>query len=578
LGTVTIRRWRARLVAQLALLTLAISAALGVTAALLVRGAFEAQLEERVSHRLDELARAVRERGEESTEALARLDVYLRHQEPALLERLLRGDPAERRTAARLMSIFGLTRLDLVDADGRLVSSAHASAEFGLPRDGLANLAQDEPSLVVDTAGTIDWLTRHTMRLGDIRLDLVGGLSLGQRFLERVAGGDAAALVADGRTRVTTDMLDGVSWDDRVGEAEDGAIRIRGKEGSGWSIATRALPVRTGASGVTLVAAVDRGPIERVLSRAGTVFLGVALAATSLAALGGAWVGRSVARPVNQLIRSVDAVAAGQADYTFDRPQRDEFEELVAAFSRLHRSLEFQRERSRAAERVAAWREVARRVAHEVKNPLAPIRLTVENLRRARRVAPERFDELFDAGAGTILEEVDRLKRLVGEFSDFARLPLPVRRPTDVNGLIADAVRLYDAEPGITIRRRDARPLPSLDLDGDQISRALGNILRNAVEATRSNPERNGDGEIAVTTDVEETFVRIEISDQGPGLGEEGSEQIFEPYFTTKAKGTGLGMSITYRIITEHGGLITAEDVAGGGARVVMRLPRNRSQ
>ena len=200
------------------------------------------------------------------------------------------------------------------------------------------------------------------------------------------------------------------------------------------------------------------------------------------------WIARRAAQPVAELVRAVDAIAAGREDYTFTRQTGDEFEQLVTAFSRLHRSLDLQRERAGAAERVAAWREVARRVAHEVKNPLVPIRLTVENLLRARSKAPEQFDAMFEEGSATILEEVERLRRLVQEFSEFARMPLPERKPNDLSALIDEALALWSGHVDLEIERNVPRRMDPVSVDADQFSRALQNVIGNAVDAMRDRP------------------------------------------------------------------------------------------
>jgi nitrogen fixation/metabolism regulation signal transduction histidine kinase len=228
-----------------------------------------------------------------------------------------------------------------------------------------------------------------------------------------------------------------------------------------------------------------------------------------------------------------------------------------------------------AAERVAAWREVARHVAHEVKNPLAPIRLTVENLLRARTQAPERFDGMFREGMTTILEEVQQLSRMVSEFAEFARLPLPVRRSVDLDELVDRVVELYASEPEVEIRKRVTPDLRPFELDPDQISRALKNVLGNAIEAAREGNESGADRTPVVEIRISLTgeMAEIEVEDNGPGLSAEAERRLFEPYFTTKSHGTGLGMALTYRIVVEHGGVIFAENRSGTGARVVVRLP-----
>jgi nitrogen fixation/metabolism regulation signal transduction histidine kinase len=275
-----------------------------------------------------------------------------------------------------------------------------------------------------------------------------------------------------------------------------------------------------------------------------------------------------VTRPLAGLVRAVDAITAGRADYTFPQAGSDEVGGLVASFSRMQRSLETQQEQLLAAERVAAWREVAQRVAHEVKNPLSPIRLTIENLIKARRQAPEMFDQIFEEGTQGILEEVDQLGRIVTEFSEFARLPSPSPAPTDLDRLIDAVLALYATEPGLSVVRRREASLPEARLDPDQFSRALKNLVGNAVEAMRP-----GGGELTVRTGREGSTAFVEISDRGPGFREDAAGRVFEPYFTTKEKGTGLGLPIALRIVSDHGGSITTANRSEGGAQVTVRIP-----
>jgi two-component system nitrogen regulation sensor histidine kinase NtrY len=237
-------------------------------------------------------------------------------------------------------------------------------------------------------------------------------------------------------------------------------------------------------------------------------------------------------------------------------------------FSRLQRSFE----RSSAAERVAAWEEVARHVAHEVKNPLAPIRLTVQNMQRARKDHPESFGRLFEEGTQTILEEVDQLSKLVGEFSEFARLPVPDPSDESIEGLLDEVVELYAADPGLKIVRVSGE-VPIVQVDRDQILRVFKNIVGNAVDAMAAAQTR----ELNVVTAVVEGYAEIRFADTGPGFAGDAERRVFDPYFTTKSQGTGLGMAISYRMVAEHGGEIVAENSSGGGARVTVRLPLTAS-
>jgi nitrogen fixation/metabolism regulation signal transduction histidine kinase len=236
----------------------------------------------------------------------------------------------------------------------------------------------------------------------------------------------------------------------------------------------------------------------------------------------------------------------------------------------MQRRLEEQQQRAAAAERLAAWREVARHVAHEVKNPLVPIRLTVENLLRARERAPALFEELFAEGTRTILQEVDRLQRLVGEFTEFARLPPLRRRRVDLRELIDGVLDLHRAEPGLEVLRHTGTDPVPLEADPDQLARALGNVIGNAVESMRAGA---GPRRLSVALHVAGGAARVVVEDSGPGIEAGAEARVFEPYFTTKRAGTGLGLAIAQRIVVEHGGEIRAANRAGGGAAVVIRLP-----
>ena len=174
----------------------------------------------------------------------------------------------------------------------------------------------------------------------------------------------------------------------------------------------------------------------------------------------------------------------------------------------------------------------------------------------------------------TILEEVQQLSRMVAEFAEFARLPLPTHRPEDLESLIDRVVELYASEPGVTISKRIEPKLPRVALDADQVSRALKNVVGNAIDATRDAPHGESDPpEVEIRAAIKDGMAQIVVADNGPGFSKEAERRLFEPYFTTKDHGTGLGMALTYRIIIEHGGVIFAENRPAGGARVIVRLP-----
>ena len=222
------------------------------------------------------------------------------------------------------------------------------------------------------------------------------------------------------------------------------------------------------------------------------------------------------------------------------------------------------------AQKVAAWREVARRLAHEIKNPLTPIQLSAERMRRHFAGRPPSDRELVDECAATIVGEVESLKGLVDEFSQFARMPSPRTVPTDVAALITDTVALYDGIfADVVIVRRFAPSLPLVRLDVEQIRRVIINLVDNAIEAT----ERKG--EIVVETALDEInkVVHIVVADNGPGIPASERDKLFLPYYSTKRRGSGLGLAIVRRIIAEHGGSIEVGDNTPHGTRFTIELP-----
>jgi two-component system nitrogen regulation sensor histidine kinase NtrY len=226
------------------------------------------------------------------------------------------------------------------------------------------------------------------------------------------------------------------------------------------------------------------------------------------------------------------------------------------------------------AQRLAAWREVAQRIAHEIKNPLTPIQLSAQRLRR--RLAADRSPDekrLLDEATGTIIQEVDGLRQLVDEFSRFARMPALTPKPTDLARLLEGVVVLYrESHPSLAIRAIFSPDLPPIEVDPDQIKRAVLNLVDNAVEAV------GGTGEVVVQTVwlAEAHRARIVVADDGPGIAPDDRERLFVPYFSTKATGMGLGLPIVHQIVSDHGGTIRVEDNAPHGSRFVIELPAGR--
>ncbi|MFB0521962.1 MAG: ATP-binding protein [Desulfatiglandales bacterium] len=245
------------------------------------------------------------------------------------------------------------------------------------------------------------------------------------------------------------------------------------------------------------------------------------------------------------------------------RDDQDNYLGLVAVFEDL---TELEK-----AQRMAAWREVARRIAHEVKNPLTPIQLSAQRLRRKYGKRLARGDgAVFDECTRLIIDNVEELKVLVDEFSNFARMPDSNPMPDNIKHIIQDAILLYkDVHKNITFKFIDKDDIPIFKLDKEQIKRVMINLLDNAVAAIPSK----GKISIRLFYDKVLRIVRIEVADNGTGISDEDKEHLFEPYFSTKKFGTGLGLAIVSRIISDHNGFIRVEDYKPKGTKFIIELP-----
>jgi two-component system, NtrC family, nitrogen regulation sensor histidine kinase NtrY len=227
------------------------------------------------------------------------------------------------------------------------------------------------------------------------------------------------------------------------------------------------------------------------------------------------------------------------------------------------------------AQRTAAWREVARRIAHEIKNPLTPIQLSAERIRRRfrERLAANPEDaRVFDECVDTITSHVEGMKVLVNEFSQFARLPSANPQPGDLDSLVQEAVASYTGAPGVRFATDCAGDLPRVDFDREQLRRVLTNLIDNACAAVQAN---GGAGEVMVATrhDAARETVRLEVADDGAGIRDEDRARVFEPYYSTKPHGTGLGLAIVARIVADHHGYVRAQRNTPRGSRFVVELP-----
>ena len=484
--------------------------------------------------------------------------------------------------AAGLASTHGLDVLELVAGDGTIVSSAEWPARFGYKEDWLtanpewnssqAFLKREElPDRVALTLVAVG-----TAAPGDRKFYVVGGQRLDEKFLASLVlpEGMRVLLYRNLQPRFSPAELIGASGqaphpvelEPLIQDVEKQRHEITRVLGSGESAETfHALPLtgyENNLLGVLLIASSRRALVDLessllrtgILVAAGGILLGIALSW---------WASARITRPVQRLAESAAKVAAGNWNATVDVSSGDEIGLLARAFNRMTGELVHQRERLVQAERVAAWRELARRLVHELKNPLFPLQITVENLKRARDSSPEQFDEVFHESTETLLAELANLKQIISRFSDFAKMPAPEKQLIDFNDLIRDTMKFFQAQfaqSRITAAAELDPQLPRVHADPEQMARVLRNLILNAIDAM---PEG---GALTVRAFAVGQAVRIEVSDTGQGLTPEECERLFTPYYTTKRHGTGLGLAIVQSVISDHQGRIAVESEPGRGA------------
>ncbi len=338
--------------------------------------------------------------------------------------------------------------------------------------------------------------------------------------------------------------------------------------------------------GLAVTATTSRKPLKAALRSIDRSILLAGAIAVLLSIFLAVFIASGLSRPIVELAHQTRAIVRGSPEPVRSRGGR-ELAQLARTFNRTIDELTTMRKRLAHSERIAARREIARQVAHEIKNPLAPIRAAVETLRRLRDRGRPEFDEYFDEATVTVLNEVHRIQEIVTEFTKFARMPAPKFDRIDLVDVARGVVKLHDSidtQPGDTQTgsrnsgprvRLEHEPLPPILADHDQLVQVLTNLVQNGIEAVQSSDAMAGvRPEITVGLRREgDHAIIISVADNGPGVATELRDKLFEPYVSDKPEGTGLGLAIVQRIVHEHGGGIDYRDGAAGGAVFEVSLP-----
>ena len=485
-----------------------------------------------LSRSFERTAAARLDSGIEAVEGwLARMEASARARVAAIA--LDAGEGGVRGLAPEIGRRLELGVLEIVDADGVVLSSLHWPAGYGLREQDRA--FPDAPRFRVEKAaegyGAADRLAvvaERTAKLDGRDVVVRGGSFVDGAAVEELARLTGAAVgLRDARAGrwIAGDGSPLARWEGPPPGVAEGEAALAG-ERFRWK--TRPL-----AEGLTLVVAVPRAAIAEVMGGVGRATVIASVIALAGALLAASLLSSRIAAPVVE-------------------------------------ELEDSRERVLQAERVAAWREMARRLAHELKNPIFPIQLSIETLRRVAAEDPsgEKLAALFRESSATILDELRALTKIVDEFSRFARMPAPRPAPVSVNDVVEQALALYRPRAaGVEVTTELGAGLPPVVADRDLLARALGNLVGNALDAL------GGAGRLAVRTSGQGSEVRVDVADTGPGLGPDQRTRLFTPYYTTKKGGTGLGLAIVQGIVSDHGGRVEVETAPGAGTTFTIFLP-----
>lgn len=495
--------------------------------------------------------------------------------------------------------------LEFVEADGTIVSSAQWPEKFGYPESSFASLTTEnnqgfflEQEELQDGAELGLFAVRAT-RAGEHPVYIVGGRRLDKSFLSGLdmpAGmrvllyqnrGDRfstawivdpsqASAASTGPASELQPLIESVQQ-----SKQEQARIVQWSSDSAEDEEFHAIPlVGIGSdNGQHLLAILLIGSSRRTYVALTRHIRSAALMAggggIALAILLSSWAAARVTRPVEQLAHAAQEVAAGHWDTHVEVGGNDELWQLADSFNRMTAELLGQRERLVQAERVAAWRELARRLAHELKNPLFPLQLTVENLVRARQQMPEQFDEVFCESSRTLLTEIANLKNIISKFSDFSKMPQPQLRPVQLNEVIRGIAQLYQAQleaPGhakISCELQLDTSLEPVAADAELLHRAISNLVLNAIDAM---PEG---GILTLRTRDRGDKIFVEVADTGTGLTQDQCNNIFTPYYTNKQHGTGLGLAIVQSIVSDHSGRIRVQSEPGHGTNFILELPKS---
>lgn len=325
-----------------------------------------------------------------------------------------------------------------------------------------------------------------------------------------------------------------------------------------------------GATGNTIIAVPTlyrQEEIEEDVAQINAILFGVSAVIFFLMAVVATTFANRIAAPILKLTEATKRVALGDLDVTVKTSADGEVGDLIRSFETMTIELKRSRENLVQYEREMAWKEMAKQVAHEIKNPLTPMKLALQHLRQTYKDRVENFDEVFEEVSQMVIRQVDALSRIASEFSNFARMPTARLEKISINDVLREAVYLFEQDHRVQFQTTYGKHLPPIMADREELRRAFINIIRNGIQAM------DNEGRIEVTTALVGDNIEIRVRDYGCGIPDNIKEKLFQPNFSTKTEGMGLGLAIVKKTIDDLNGLISVESVLNEGSTFILSIP-----
>ncbi len=493
--------------------------------------------------------------------------------------------------AAALAKDYELDYLEIIASDGTILSSAQWPARFGYKEEIAAFSGQPaflKREELADNVAEVGVFALRRVQNSVPPVYVLGGRRLDRRLLGDLYASPETQVLFYPSLASTFDPQGLIGVDGPVKDAQRYEWLIDRARSSGQeshailyisrrrqdSVDATAMPLKApdGSVLAVLVTVNSRRAFVELQQHIRAIAYVVAGIGILLSIVASLWITSRLTRPIERLATAASEVAAGKWDTQVEIDSHDEVGTLADSFNEMTRQLSEQRERLVQSERVAAWRELARRLAHELKNPLFPLQLTVENLARARNLPTAEFEEVFDESVQTLSGEVANLKNVVARFSDFSKMPKPQLQDVNAGEAMQRVATLYTPvlqqhQPPITLEWRPNPEPVMIAADPELLHRALSNLVLNSMDAMPDG------GMLRLGLQRKEEFAELTVSDSGTGMTAEECERLFTPYYTTKQNGTGLGLAIVQSVISDHHGTIRVHSMPGSGSTFVIDLP-----